>query len=81
MSLSFARFVVSEAEAIGYEISTLIASDEDGGDQLTFRIDTGNNKNIFTIDYDTGELLLRKKLLFFSGARWSHCCLDHGREL
>jgi hypothetical protein len=56
------RFLVSESVSIGGSVGTLLASDEDRGDQMTYRIDTGNEKNIFAIDYATGDLLLRKML-------------------
>jgi len=56
------RFVVSEAESVGYSIGTLNAEDEDGGDEMTFRIDSGNGRNQFTINYATGEIIIRKKL-------------------
>jgi hypothetical protein len=49
-------FSVDENAANGTPVGTVVASDPDAGDHLTYSITAGNTGGAFTLDADTGEI-------------------------
>lgn len=55
-SVSDQTFSVAEQSANGASVGTVVATDSDNGDKLTFTITAGNDADIFAINKLTGEI-------------------------
>lgn len=56
------NFSVQEDAALGTAVGTVVATDPDVGDVVTYAITGGNTGNLFVIDVDTGEITLNGAL-------------------
>lgn len=61
---------VAEDATLGTSIGTVVASDPDVGDVITYAIIAGNTGNLFVIDPDTGEITLNGPLDFETQASY-----------
>jgi hypothetical protein len=52
-------FSINENSANGTLVGTVVASDPDAGQTLTYEINTGNEKEVFSINYLTGEITVK----------------------
>ncbi|MDZ4686728.1 MAG: cadherin repeat domain-containing protein, partial [Planctomycetaceae bacterium] len=60
-------FAVAENRPIGHVVGTVVASDPDVGQTLTYAITAGNTGNVFAINASTGQITVASPTLNFEG--------------
>jgi len=60
-------FAVAENRPIGHVVGTVVATDPDPGQSLTYAITAGNTGNVFAINANTGQITVASPTLNFEG--------------